>query len=188
VASGIRRIEAVTGVFAYSLIKEDEKIIADAASILNVPKAQIVQQLQTRLSRIKALEKEDNTQKLEMLKGSVDKLIQDAQVIKDMKLVTRVMENLDMDLLRKAVDLIKEKTDNAIIALGSQSGSRALLVMGITQDLCAKGFNASALVRDIAGVIGGSGGGRQDFAQAGGTKPENLEAAFKKLSKMIVNK
>jgi alanyl-tRNA synthetase len=98
------------------------------------------------------------------------------------------MENLDMDLLRKAVDLIKEKTDNAIIALGSQSGSRALLVMGITQDLCAKGFNASALVRDIAGVIGGSGGGRQDFAQAGGTKPENLEAAFKKLSKMIVNK
>ncbi len=187
VASGVRRIEATTGLFAYNMIKENERIIADAASILNVPKEQILQQLQMRLSRIKALEKQDNAQKLEVINSSVDKLIQDAQVIKDIKIITGVMENLDMDLLRKAVDLIKQKTDNAIIALGSKSVGRVLLVMGITRDLCEKGFNASVLIRDIAGVIGGSGGGRQDFAQAGGSKPENLELAFKKLNDIIAN-
>ncbi len=119
--------------------------------------------------------------------GKYGRRLKDAQVIKDIKIITGVMENLDMDLLRKAVDLIKQKTDNAIIALGSKSVGRVLLVMGITRDLCEKGFNASVLIRDIAGVIGGSGGGRQDFAQAGGSKPENLELAFKKLNDIIAN-
>jgi len=92
-----------------------------------------------------------------------------------------------MDLLRKTVDLIKQKTDNAVIALGSVLGCRVLLVMGVTADLLEKGMDASVLIRDVAKEIGGSGGGRKDFAQAGGNKPENLEKAFQELKNIIGN-
>jgi len=70
-----------------------------------------------------------------------------------------------MDLLRKTLDLIKQKTGNAIIALGSQMDDRALLVMGVTRDLVDKGVDASKLIRPVAACLGGSGGGRKDFAR-----------------------
>jgi alanyl-tRNA synthetase len=92
-----------------------------------------------------------------------------------------------MDLLRKAVDLIKQETKNSVIALGSAQESKALLVMGVTSDLCQKGLDAAKLILDVAKVIGGSGGGRKDFAQAGGNKPENFAKAFQELRDIISN-
>lgn len=181
VASGIRRIEAVVGMPAYRAIKNHEFAINEISAILNTPAEKLVLELQKRLSRIKELEKQFNLQKTDSVKASLDLLIQNALAIKDKKVITKIMDNPDMDLLRKTVDLIKEKTDNCVICLGSNSQGRALLVMGVTEDLVQKGIDASMLVRRIASEIGGSGGGRQDFAQAGGTKPENLEAAFSKL-------
>ncbi|MFH0913312.1 MAG: DHHA1 domain-containing protein, partial [Candidatus Omnitrophota bacterium] len=97
------------------------------------------------------------------------------------------IENADMDLLRKTIDLIKQKTDNAVIALGTIVDNRALLVIGITPGLCQKGWDASKLILDVSSVIGGSGGGRKDFAQAGGNKPENLGKAFQELKNIITN-
>jgi alanyl-tRNA synthetase len=121
------------------------------------------------------------------LRGSLDKLVQDAEIVKDIKVITKLIEDADMDLLRKNVDLIKGKTDKAVIALGAKQEDRALLVVGITPDLCQKGFDAAKLIRDIAKIIGGSGGGRCDFAQAGGNKPQELEKAFEKLKNIICN-
>ncbi len=185
IASGIRRIEATTGIFAYKSIKEEENIINEASSVLNVSKDRIIQELGRRTTRLKELEKELSAQKLDNLKASLDSLIQEAPEIKGIKIIAKIIENLDVDLLRKNVDLIKEKTSNAVIALGSIAKGRALLVMGLTQDLCQKGMDASKLIRDIATIIGGSGGGRKDFAQAGGGKPENFAKAFEELKSII---
>ncbi|MFH1128299.1 MAG: alanine--tRNA ligase [Candidatus Omnitrophota bacterium] len=181
VASGVRRIEAVVGMPAYCVIKNHESAINEISAILNTPAEKLTLELQKRLSRIKELEKQFNLQKTDSAKASVDLLIQNALTIKDKKVITKIMDNLDMNLLRKTVDLIKEKTDNCVIGLGCNNQGRALLVMGVTEDLVQKGIDASILVRRIALEIGGSGGGRKDFAQAGGTKPENLQAAFSKL-------
>jgi alanyl-tRNA synthetase len=181
VASGVRRIEAVVGMPAYRVIKNHELAINEISAILNTPAEKLTLELQKRLSRIKELEKQFNLQKTDSAKASVDLLIQNALTIKDKKVITKIMDNLDMPLLRKTVDLIKEKTDNCVICLGCNNQGRALLVMGVTEDLVQKGIDASILVRRIALEIGGSGGGRKDFAQAGGTKPENLQAAFSKL-------
>jgi len=181
VASGVRRIEAVVGMPAYCVIKNHESAINEISAILNTPAEKLTLELQKRLSHIKEIERQSNLQKTDSAKASVDLLIQNALTIKDKKVITKIMDNLDMNLLRKTVDLIKEKTDNCVIGLGCNNQGRALLVMGVTEDLVQKGIDASILVRRIALEIGGSGGGRKDFAQAGGTKPENLQAAFSKL-------
>jgi alanyl-tRNA synthetase len=187
VSSGIRRIEAVTGESAYRTIKEQENILAEVSSILNVPTENLTQELQKKLAQIKEFEKKLNLQRLDIIKNSLDGIIQGSQNIKDIKIITKVIENIDMDLLRKTVDLIKQRTDNTAIVLGSVLDGRVLLVMGITPDLLTRGLDASILIRDVAKVIGGSGGGRKDFAQAGGNKPENLEKAFQEL-RNIINK
>jgi len=185
VASGIRRIEAVTGTFAYKIIKNQEDVLSEVGSLLNVPQEMITQEIQKRAKQIKELEKRLSSQKIDALKASLDKLVQDAKIVKDIKVITKLIEDADMDLLRKYADLIKGKTDKAVIALGAKQEDRALLVVGITPDLCQKGFDAAKLTRDIAKIIGGSGGGRCDFAQAGGSNPENFELAFKALRNLI---
>jgi len=187
VASGVRRIEAVTGRTAYKIIKEEEDIVSSVASLLGVPKDKIIQELDKRLAKFKELEKRLNSQILDIATSNIDVLVEKAQIVNGIKVITTVLEGLSMDLLRKNVDLIKEKTNNAVIALGSQYEGRALLIMGLTEDLRQKGLDASKLIREVAGFIGGSGGGRKDFAQAGGSNPENLEKAFQELKNIIGN-
>ncbi len=187
VASGIRRIDAVTGKFAYKKIKEEEDVITGIAFLLGVPREKIAMELEKRLARIKELEKQLNLQGVDIIKASLDTFIEHAEKINEMKVITSKIENINIGLLRKGVDLIKEKVDNAVIALGSTNQGRALLVMGITPDLVQKGLDATGLIKEVAGVLGGSGGGRKDFAQAGGDKPENFEAAFQELKNIIRN-
>jgi alanyl-tRNA synthetase len=185
VASNVRRIEAVTGIFAYKKVKEDEEIISDVAKLFNVGRGSILQEAQKRAVRLKELEKQLSAQKLSSVKNSLDDLIKDAQNVNGKSLIIKVFEDVHMELLRKNIDLLKEKTQNAIITLASVNQGKVLLVMGITADLCEKGLDAGKLVRDVSGLIGGSGGGRRDFAQAGGTKPENLDQAFQKLREIL---
>ena len=185
VASGIRRIEAITGEAALKAIKEEEVIIANTASVLGVAQDKIIPELEKRIAQIKSLEKQLHSRKLDNAKLDLDALIKNAQVIKDIKLITRVMEDLDMDILRKTADLIKQKTENAVIALGSKSDDKALLVMAVTADLVNRGADVSQWIRQVAAPLGGSGGGRKDFAQAGGTKPENFEKSFEELKNLV---
>ncbi|MDD2752116.1 MAG: alanine--tRNA ligase [Candidatus Omnitrophica bacterium] len=171
VASGVRRIEAVTGKYAYQLIREDkEKITAE---------------LEKTFARQKELEKQLGSQKLGQAKNSLNNLLEQVETINGLKVIAQVLPDTEMGLLRKTVDLIKEKSDNTIIALGSCPAGKALLIVAVTEDLCAKGFDATKLIVEVAKTIGGSGGGRKDFAQAGGTQPENFDQAFAQLKKII---
>ncbi len=185
VASGVRRIEAITGKTAYNLAKENQGVIREVASILNVPQDKIPAELQKRLSRIREVEKQLGSRKLDSLSGSVDKLLESAKEIKGVKVILQVVKDADMDSLRKSVDLVKEKTDNAIIALGTAVGARALLVIGVTEGLVGRGVDASKLISEVTSFIGGSGGGRKDFAQAGGNRPEEFGKLFGELEERI---
>jgi len=185
VASGVRRIEAVTGKTAYNLVRENQGITREVASILNVPQDKIPAELQKRLSRIKEAEKQLGSKKMDSLSGSVDKLLESAKEIKGTKVILQLLKDADMDSLRKSVDLIKEKTDNAIVALGAVIGARALLVIGVTEALVGRGVDASKLISEVASFIGGSGGGRKDFAQAGGSQPQEFGKLFGELEERI---
>ena len=171
VASGIRRIEAVTGFTALKAVKQE--------------KEEMVIELEKQFSRIKELEKQVSAQKINTVRSSVDELIQSAEAIGNIKLIAKVIADADMVGLRSAIDLIKQKTTSAVIVLASAGSGKALLVVGVTADLTAKGIDASVLVGKIASFIGGSGGGRKDFAQAGGNNPAGLESALEELKKIL---
>ncbi|MDD5431970.1 MAG: alanine--tRNA ligase [Candidatus Omnitrophica bacterium] len=185
IASGIRRIEATTGINAYRIIKNEESYLKDICSSLNTSVESAAVETQKKVDKIKELEKQINSQKMDNLKSSIDSLANEAEDLNGVKVITKIIDNLDMNLLRKNVDLIKEKTNNSIIVLGSGSSDKAFLVIGVTPDLCEKGFDASIFIKEAAKEIGGNGGGRKDFAQAGGNNPAGLQLVFEKIKTLV---
>ena len=186
VASGIRRIEAVTGKEAYKVIKEEECIIHDISESLDVPVENITQEIGKRISRIKELEKQLIQYKSEGLKKSIDECISNAENIKGIKFITPVSG--DMNSVRKAVDLVKDKVkENAIIfsSTGDTLKTQILWATGITLDLCAKGIDATKFISPISQEVGGSGNARKDFAQGGGNQPQNYNKALQKIREII---
>lgn len=185
VASGVRRIEAQTGKFAYQSAKEEDEIIKNLASLLAVPKEKINQEIEKRLSRIKELERQLGSQKTDVALAVAEDLIQNAAQVSGIKLITHLEKKCDLHWLRKSVDLIKVKTKTSVIALAGSDNRKVFLVIGVSQDLCDRGIDAAKLIKEVAAEIGGSGGGRKDFAQAGGNQPENIMQAFEKLKNIL---
>jgi len=186
VASGVRRIEAVTGKFAYDKIKEEEGILSQTADALGVSIDKVIPEIEKRLGALRELEKQMAMKKSDALKASVDALIDKGEVIKGVKLIIPVVS--DMDSVRKAVDLIKDKAkSNAVVfsSTGTNYENKILWAVGVTDDLLNKNIDASVLNREIGLELGGSGGGRKDFAQGGGNRPGNYENAVQKLRELL---
>ncbi|MBP7217076.1 MAG: alanine--tRNA ligase, partial [Candidatus Omnitrophica bacterium] len=188
IAQGVRRIEAVTGLAAYEAIKQEESVVVQLSQLLRAPYSTLVQEVEKRLLRIKELEKQLHAQKFDTVKSSLDVFIQEAEKINTVSFIGRSLPDADMQVLRKNVDLIKQKTQRAIIMLCSAQQGKAFLVMGITEDLVQEGFDAAQLIIEPAQSIGGSGGGRKDFAQAGGMQPENLNRAIDILREAVAKR
>jgi len=174
VASGIRRIEAVTAKFAEEFIKDQEQRAIEESK------------KRSRLEGLKAQEKKRSAEINNLLPARSAELLEKSVTINGMNVVFSVENNLDMNALRLLADMIKGKLSQAVIVLGSQDGSRASLVIGLTADLCAKGLSAKSIILQVAPLIGGSGGGREDFAQAGGNLPENFTLVFAKIKDIII--
>ncbi|MDD5691926.1 MAG: alanine--tRNA ligase [Candidatus Omnitrophica bacterium] len=175
VASGIRRIEGVTAGFAQLFIKEQEEKAAEESK------------KRAKLKELKEQEKKRSSEVNIRLREAMPKLIGKGIKINGINVVYSLEPGLDMNALRFLADNLKSELRQSVIVLGSQDNEqkRANLVIVLTPDLSSKGLDAGELVRQVAQVIGGSGGGRQDFAQAGGTKPENFTLAFDKLKDII---
>jgi alanyl-tRNA synthetase len=175
VASGIRRVEGVTADFAKRFIREEELKAVEESKKKN------------KLKELKEQEKKRSLEVNNRLQDVVPGLIEKAVEINGVNAVVSLEPDLDMSGLRLLADKVKEKLRHGVVALASQDSEqkKAYLVIAVTQDLLSRGMDAGALVRQIAPVIGGSGGGRQDFAQAGGTKPENFTLAFEELRAII---
>jgi alanyl-tRNA synthetase len=178
VASGIRRIEGVTAGFAEQFIKDQEqKVIVEAAK-------------RKEIDGLKKQAKQRSNEIINNLTDTLPELLDKSVLIKGINVIFSLEDNLDMHALRILADKIKAaKQSNVIIVLGSadREQKKAFLVIAVTTDLLSRGMDAGALIRQVAPLIGGSGGGRQDFAQAGGTHPENFTLAFEKLRDIIKN-
>ena len=175
VASGIRRIEGVTSGFAEQFIKDQEqKAIQEAAK-------------KKEIDGLKKKEKQRSVERINNLTEVLPRLIEKNVKINGMNTIFSLEDDLDMQSLRLLADKIKEKLSGVVVVLGSQDKEqkKAFLVIAVSTDLFSKGMDAGALIRQVAPLIGGSGGGRQDFAQAGGTHPENFTLAFEKLRDII---
>ncbi len=181
IASGVRRIEACTGTTAYKAMKAQEDVLLGIAQAFKTPQDKLAGEVEKRLKQIRDLEKEISVLKLNNVAASIDELLKRTEVINGVKIIACEIPGADMAMLRKTADLLKEKESGIIIALGSGALEQASLITASN----IAGVDSSLLIKQLALEIGGSGGGRKDFAQAGGTQPENLEKAFLKLKEII---
>jgi alanyl-tRNA synthetase len=184
VAAGTRRITALTGPEALARMRRSEAALADAAAVLRVPPSDVP-------DRVAALVKELRDLKKQLASGgkvggaSADELLASAVEVGGAKLVVAEVADAGADALRQLIDTLRRKAGSAAVLLGSRGEDKVVLVAGISKDLEAKGLNAGAWVREAATVVGGSGGGRADMAQAGGKHPEKLPEALKAASASV---
>lgn len=182
IAAGVRRIEALTGEAAYQYEQESEEILFELSSLLKIGGAQrrlLIERVQKLLQDNYDLERQIEQFQREYARSQVGDLVQKAQIVDGVKVISTVLENVDRSELRSIVDDLKNKLGSGVVVLGSVTDSKPALIAGVTPDLTkSKGLNAGNIVKDVAKIIGGSGGGRPDLAQAGGREPAKLQEAI----------
>ena len=177
IASGVRRIEAVTGVAAVGYFNNQSNKINKLSSLLKASNDEVEDKLSQVLSKLKAQEKEIAQLKSKMATQTGKDLTADAVEIDGVKVLAVNLEGVDSKSLRDTMDQLKNKLGSAIIMLATSEGSKVSLCAGVTKDQ-VKRVKAGDLVNMVAAQVGGKGGGRPDMAMAGGSQPENIESAL----------
>ena len=184
VAAGVRRIEALTGEGAYRFISGEEKELREIASALKSVPGELSSKLERLLEKQRELERELLSLRDKSSHQEIVDLLASIREIKGVKVLSAKVDGKDSKRMRDFVDQLKVKMGSGIILLGGRSQNKVSLIMGVTPDLTHR-FNASELIKKIALHIGGTGGGRPDFAQAGGTDAEKLDGALKAIDDLI---
>jgi alanyl-tRNA synthetase len=184
VAAGIRRIEAVTGSAAVNLIQKNAKLIQDAARMLKENPDVLPQRIEKLLSNQKMLEKEVEQLKAKIASLSADSVEDEIRLVDGTRVLTKIVEVDNPAALRNLADRFRDKIESGIVALGSIADSKVLLIVVVTKDLTGR-YHAGNIVKAAAPVVGGSGGGRPDMAQAGGNQPANLGRALEKVVEVV---
>ena len=184
VASGIRRIEALTGAAAIEYIQRNSKILNDAAKLLKESPEAVSDRIKKILFSQKSLEKELEQLKAKIAMRSADWTEEDIKSIDDIKVLAKKVTAGTPAELRDLADRFKEKIKTGIVVLGSSADSKALLIVVVTKDLTDR-FHAGKIIKEVASVVGGGGGGRPDMAQAGGTRPKLLDQALEKAYEVV---
>ncbi|KPZ55455.1 alanine--tRNA ligase [Pseudoalteromonas sp. P1-7a] len=187
IAAGVRRIEAVTGADAVAYVSEQEKQLNDVAALVKGDSASVLEKVTALLEKSKGLEKQIAQLNDKLASAAGASLLDSIVEINGVKLLVANVEGTESKALRGMVDDLKNKIGSGVIALGVASGEKVSLIAGVTKDLTGK-VKAGELVNHMAGQVGGKGGGRPDMAQAGGSQPENLNAALESVAAWISEK
>ncbi len=177
VASGVRRIEAVTGQNALRYLQDMEDTVTQAAGMLKAPVVELNERIGSVLEHMKALEKEITALKGKLASSQGDELLTQAVVVKGVKVLAARLEGADSKTLRESMDKLKDKLKTAVIVIASVDGDKVQIAAGVTPDTVGK-VKAGELVNFVAQQLGGKGGGKPDMAMAGGTEPAKLGAAL----------
>jgi alanyl-tRNA synthetase len=178
VAAGVRRIEAITAEGALDYLDATDQLVKEVAGLVRGSRDDVRAKVTDALERIRQLEKENRELKNKLASGQGTDLSAGARDIAGVKLIAAQVEGADAGALRNAVDQLKDKLKSAVIVLASvDATSKITLVAGVTADQVGK-VKAGELVGNVAAQVGGKGGGRPDFAQAGGNNPAALGAAL----------
>ena len=183
-ASGIRRIEALTGNGALKYIGETEKNLAQIASLLKATPENVEEKVQQLLQRNRQQEKDLQALKGKLASQSGSDLTENAVEINGIKVVAAKLEDGDVNTLRETMDQLKNKLGTAAIVLASVEGDKVKLVAGVTKDATDK-VQAGKLISFVAQQVDGKGGGRPDMAQAGGNDPSKLDEALETVADWV---
>jgi alanyl-tRNA synthetase len=184
VAAGIRRIEAVTGGESLKYLRETEKELKKSASLLKANPMELAERVEKLQKHQKDLEREIDLLKGKLAARASSDLLSQAEEIKGVRVLTTMVDAPDVKTLRDFGDKLRDKIQSGVILIGSKADGKAMLLCMVTKDLTDK-YNAGKIVKEIAPIAGGTGGGRPDMAQAGGSNPENLGQALNRLKEIL---
>ena len=186
VAAGVRRIEAKTGFHAYEVVKEMERTIKNVADSLKTDVNKVEEKAEKNAEDLRAALKEIEELKSKIAGFEAGNLFEQAEEINGVKVLVKGFENKESDSLREIVDKAKDKLGSCIVVLGANNG-KAIFTVGVTKDLTSK-IKAGEIVKELAVIAGGNGGGRPDFAQAGGKEGSKVMEALETVKKSIREK
>ncbi|HNZ65304.1 MAG TPA: alanine--tRNA ligase [Smithella sp.] len=184
IAAGVRRIEAVTGREAFKHFQRAEEELKRAAGLFKASQLEVYDRAEKMQKHVKELEKEIETFKGKLAAKDSGDLLGQAKEISGVKVLATEVNITDAKTLRDFGDKLRDKLGSGIILLGSKAGEKVMLLCMVTKDLTGK-YHAGNIIKELAPLVGGSGGGRPDMAQAGGSQPENLSKVFPALEKLL---
>jgi alanyl-tRNA synthetase len=187
VASGVRRIEGVSGKGALEWIDANQRTLNDVADLVRSPPSQTMSKIEQLLKRNKELEKDLAAAKQALVTGQGSDYSENVEEIAGIKVLAARMDGADAKTLRDAVDRFKDQLQSAIIVLGSVDDGKVRLAAGVTKDNVDR-IRAGDVIKPVAEQVDGKGGGRPDFAQAGGSNPEKLDEALNSVSAWVASR
>jgi len=185
VAAGVRRIEAMTGREAVRYVEKMERALKDSALLVRTNPLDLSERVDKLLKRQKEFEREIEALKGKLAAKDSSDLLDKVKQIKGVKLLASVVDVPDVRTLRNFGDKVRDRISSGVVLLGSRVGDKAMLLCMVTKDLTSR-YNAGKLIGELAPVVGGTGGGRPDMAQAGGSKPEKLEEALGRMEEIML--
>ena len=185
VAAGVRRIEALTGDAVFAYYKDVEKTLAEAAKAAKSTPANLVEKIEHMLADMKAMQSEIESLKSKAAKDALGDVMNQVVEVKGVKLLATSVAGVDMNGLRDLGDQLKEKLGQGVVVIASEANGKVNLIAMATDEAMAKGAHAGNLIKGIAALVGGGGGGRPNMAQAGGKNPAGIPDAVAKVSEVL---
>ena len=188
IASGVRRIEAVTGEAFLNLVDEMNMRLVKAAELLKTTPIELINKAQSSMNEIRELHQTIEKMKDKLFAGDVDSLLFSAKDVNGLKVVTASRENTDANDLRKLGDFLRDKNPNTVAALGSVNGEKVTLLAVCGKNAVARGIKAGDIIKNIAPIVGGKGGGKPDSAMGGGSDPLKVDDALASVDDFVSEK
>ena len=185
VAAGVRRIEAITGRAVYNYLKEKEEIISNVCSNLKTKEDSLSQKVTSLIEENKSLSKELHDMKTKMSLQAVDSVLDSKLDVNGVNLVTTKFEGMDMNTLKEVADNLRDKLVSGVVVLANTTDDKLNLVATATKDAVDKGVHCGNIVKSIAQIAGGKGGGRPNMAQAGAPDVSKVDEALNHASEVL---
>ena len=185
IGAGMRRIEAVTGEALLNYLREREGLLAETAELVKSGPQELPDRVRELVGRLRELEREAGRLKERLARSEVEELVQGARQVEGISVVVGHAPLANMDALRHMADMVKDRIGSGVILLGAPADDRVNLVAMVTKDLHGRGLHAGNLIREVAKVVDGGGGGRADMAQAGGKNPRKLDEALAMVPEVV---
>jgi alanyl-tRNA synthetase len=184
VASGVRRMEALTGAAALAHVQKSESVLRSVSRLMREKPEAVLSRVEKMLNQQKMMEKEITQLKAQIASKSIDDVSADIQIIGDIQVVAKKVGVDNPAALRELADKFKDKIKSGVVVLGCAVDAKVYLVAVVTKDRAGK-LHAGKIIKEVAAAVGGSGGGRPDMAQAGGTIPDKLDEALAKVIELV---
>lgn len=185
VAAGIRRIEAVTGLNAIKFIEEKQRTLKEACEALKCTEKDVLKKISSQTSELKEKDKEIAELKSKLTSGAEDDILKSVKEINGIKVVAYSVSDVDGNALRDLADKVRNKIGSGVVVLLSDVQGKVNLVAMATKDVVSSGVHCGKIIKEVATIVGGGGGGRPDMAQAGGKNPEKINEAVDKTYSIV---